>query len=183
MQTLLLDFVPVVLFFVAFKFYGIYVATTVGIVLTALQVVLTRWLRKRFDKQQLITLAVFVVFGGMTLYFHNPIFVKWKPTIVFWIFSLVLLGTQFIGKKPLVQRMLEPMLESQQGNVPNTVWKKLNAAWGLFFATLGGVNLYVAYNFSTDAWVNFKLYGVMSFLILFSVGQTLFLSRYLTVRK
>ena len=183
MQTLLFDFIPVLLFFIAFKFYGIYVATTVGIVLTALQVVLTRIFKHRYDKQQLVTLVVFVVFGGMTLYFHNPLFVKWKPTVIFWVFSLVLFSTQFIGKKPLIQRMLEHLLEGQHGNIPVMVWKKLNAAWGMFFAFLGGVNLYVAYNFSTDAWVNFKLYGVMSFLILFSVAQAVFLSRYLSVEK
>lgn len=180
MQTLLFDFVPVVLFFIAFKFYGIYVATTVGIVVTAIQVVLTRWLRKRYDKQQLVTLIVFVLFGGMTLYFHDPIFVKWKPTIIFWIFGFLLLGSQFIGKKPLVKRMLESLLEGQAHLIPDRVWTRLNIAWAIFFIILGSVNLYVAYFFSTDAWVNFKLYGVLSLLILFSFMQAIYLSRFLS---
>src|SRR5579872_6248363 len=105
MSSLFIDFIPVLLFFFAFKFYGIYVATIVGIVVTALQVVVTRLKKRRFDKQQLVTLLVFSVFGGMTLYFHDPIFVKWKPTVIFWIFGVVFLATQFFGKKPLIQRM------------------------------------------------------------------------------
>src|SRR6185312_6363225 len=99
MLNLFYDFVPVLLFFIAFKWYGIYAATIVGIVATALQVVITTLWKKKIDKKQLMTLFVFVVFGGMTLYFHNPIFVKWKPSIIFWIFGIVLLGSHLIGKK------------------------------------------------------------------------------------
>ncbi len=184
MTHMLIDFVPVFLFFLAFKFYGIYVATTVGIVVTALQVVVTRVVRKRYDKQQLVTLVVFALFGGMTLYFHNPIFVKWKPSIVFWVFGLVFLGSQFIGKKPLIQRMLESLMEGQQGHhIPEQAWKKLNVVWGLFFLVLGGVNIYVAYNFSTNAWVNFKLYGITCLILVFSFAQAMYLSRYMTSVK
>jgi intracellular septation protein len=183
MQSMLFDFIPVLLFFIAFKMYGIYVATTVGIVVTARQVVLTRIFRHKFDKQQLVTLAVFAIFGGMTLYFHNPIFVKWKPTMVFGIFGLIFFGSQFIGSKPLIQRMLEKLLEGQAHTVPNTVWKKLNLAWACFFITLASVNLYVAYSFSTDIWVNFKVYGIMGVLLAFSFAQALYLTRYLADAK
>ena len=183
MQSMLFDFIPVLLFFIAFKLYGIYVATTVGIVVTALQVVLTRIFRRHFDKQQLVTLAVFVVFGGMTLYFHNPIFVKWKPTLVFGIFGIVFLGSQFIGNKPLIQRMLEKLLEGQSHTIPEKVWKKLNVAWALFFLALASVNLYVAYSFSTDAWVNFKVYGIMGILLAFSFIQAIYLTRYMSEAK
>lgn len=181
-MQLLYDFLPVFLFFIAFKFYGIYVATVVGIIVTALQVLLTTiWMRK-LDKKQLITLIVFVVFGGMTLYFHNPLFVKWKPTVVFWVFSLVFIGSHFIGKKPLIQRMLEHMVDGEHP-VPGLVWKKLNIVWALFFILLGGINLYVAYQFSTETWVNFKLYGILSILFIFSIFQAFYLSKYLTVQK
>jgi intracellular septation protein len=115
-------------------------------------------------------------------YFHDPLFVKWKPTVIYWIFSVVLLLSQFIGKKPIMQRLLEKMME---GNalIPDGVWRKLNAAWMVFFAILGGVNLYVAYNFSTDAWVNFKLYGTLGALIGFSVLQAIYLARYMSESK
>lgn len=185
MMNLFYDLIPLLLFFISFKCYGIYVATTVGIVVTALQVLITFLWKKNIDKKQLITLIVFVFFGGMTLYFHNPIFVKWKPTIVFWIFGLLFLGSQYIGKKNLVQRMFSTALEKQDTThpIPSVVWKKLNLAWALFFIFMGSVNIYVAYSFSTDTWVNFKLYGIMGLLILFSIGQALYLARYLTVPK
>jgi intracellular septation protein len=183
MQNMLIDFIPVILFFAAFKIFGIYVATTVGIVATALQVVITRWLRKVYDKQQLITLLVFVVFGGMTLYFHNAIFVKWKPTVVFWIFGVAFFLSQFIGEKPIAQRMLEKLVESEPKSgkvVPARVWKRLNYAWAIFFVTLGSANLYVAYYFDTDVWVNFKVYGIMGLLLAFSFVQAICLTRYLS---
>jgi len=183
MQTFLYDFLPVLLFLFAFKFYGIYVATTVGIVATALQVIATRAFKKKFDKQQVITLIVFVIFGGMTLYFHNPIFIKWKPTIVFWIFGFAFLGSQFVGKRTLIERMLESVLEKQAASVPNIVWKRLNLAWTVFFILLGTINLYVAYTFSTEIWVNFKVYGIMSLLLIFSFIQALCLTRYMSDTK
>lgn len=179
MLNLLYDFVPVALFFIIFKLYGIYAATVVGIIATAAQL-LIRYLRTRvWDRQLLITFVVFVFFGGLTLYFHNPIFVKWKPTIIFWIFSIVLLTTHFVGKKPLMQRLLEPQLQKSNAFIPDNVWKKLNLSWMIFFFLLGSLNLYVAYGYSTDAWVNFKLYGTMGLLLTFSIIQSIFLARYL----
>jgi intracellular septation protein len=121
---------------------------------------------------------VFVFFGSMTLYFHNPIFIKWKPTVVFWIFSLVILGSQFFTSKPLMQRLMANMLE-EKCIIPPPVWKRLNLMWALFFLVLGSVNLYVAYSFSNEAWVNFKFYGVTSALFLLSIVQALYLIRYM----
>lgn len=182
MLNFLYEFLPVVLFFVAFKFYGIYVATVVGIVVTALQVMLSVIWKKKLDKKQLITLVVFLVFGGMTLYFHNPIFVKWKPSVVFWIFGVALFLSQFIGKKPLMQRMLETVLDGKT-TLPNFVWKRLNLAWAVFFTLLGTVNIYVAYTYSTETWVNFKLYGILGLLFLFSFLQAFYLSRHMSEIK
>lgn len=207
-MSFLYDFIPIILFFVAFKVAGIYVATVVGIVITAIQVLLTLIFKRKFDKQQLITLIVFVIFGGMTLYFHNPIFVKWKPTIVYWIFGIVLLGSHFIGKKTIMQRMLEGVLsnahkpalttgseivnsaDEPQSKFPKgmvlsnpTIWKKINAAWAVFFLLMGGINLFVAYHFSTDAWVNFKLYGTLGLVLLFSLVQSVYLAKHLSEVK
>jgi len=176
------EILPVFLFFLAFKFYGMYVATVVGIVAALLQVLITRLWLKKWDKKQLITLVVFVVCGGMTLYFHNPIFVKWKPTVVFWLFGLFILGSQLITQKPLMQRLMENI--SQEGMlVPAVIWKRINIIWALFFLILGSVNLYIAYYFSNDAWVNFKFYGVMSVLFLASILQALYLTRFMTETK
>lgn len=174
---------PVFLFFIAFKFYGIYVATVVGIVTTFLQVIASRLWTGLWDKKQLITLAVFVFFGGMTLYFHDPIFVKWKPTIIYWIFAIAILITQWFTKRPLMQRLMEKALQHNQANIPHVIWKRINLSWALFFVILGGINLYVAYYFSNDAWVNFKFYGVTSALFIFSILQAICLSRFLGESK
>ncbi len=177
MLNLFYDFIPVLLFFIAFKYYGIYTATLVGIIATAIQVIITTLWKRKIDKQQVLTLAVFVVFGGMTLYFHDPIFVKWKPSIVFWLFGTVFLLSHFIGKKVIIRRMMENMLDGKE--LPDSVWKRMNLSWALFFLILGTVNIWIAYYFSTDAWVNFKFYGILGLLILFSVLQAICLSRYL----
>ncbi len=181
-MQLFYEIFPVFLFFLAFKFYGIYVATVVGIVTTFLQVLFNRFSFGKWDRKQLVTLVVFLLFGGLTLYFHDPIFVKWKPTIIYWIFALVIIGSQVMTQKPLIQRLMGHMLD-EKGAVPARVWKQLNLFWGLFFAALGGVNLYVAYNYSNDAWVNFKFYGVTSALFVLSIVQAIYLMRFLSETK
>lgn len=181
MLNFLYEFLPIVLFFIAFKFYGIYVATVVGIVATALQLILTTLIKRSLDKKQLFTLVIFILFGGLTLYFHNPLFVKWKPTVMFWAFGLVFFGSHFFGKKTIIERMVGHALEGKV--LPHKIWIKLNFAWTLFFIGLGCLNLYVAYHFSTDAWVNFKLYGVLGLLFFFTVAQSIYLARYLSDTK
>lgn len=172
------DFLPVLLFFIAFKYYGIYIATIVGIAATGLQALASLVLVRKFDKKLWITFGIFVLFGGMTLYFHNPIFVKWKPTIIFWIFGVVLLVSQWLGKVPLMQRMLSGAFQEKM-TIPSIAWRRLNCAWALFFITLGVANLLVAYQFDDNVWVNFKLYGVTGLLLIFSIFQTVFLMKYI----
>lgn len=181
-MQLFYEILPVFLFFLAFKFYDIYVATIVGIVATIVQVIATRAMTGNWDRKQVITMAIFVLFGGMTLYFHNPIFVKWKPTIVFWIFAVAILITQIFTYKPLMQRMMEGALQ-HSANIPSQVWRKLNILWAIFFLAMGTVNLYVAYFFSNDTWVNFKFYGISSALLIASIAQALYLVRFMTEKE
>lgn len=178
MLNLFYDFFVVVLFFISFKLYGIYVATAVGIIGSVAQVIITRLLHKKYDKKQLLVMLIFLVFGGMTLYFHNPIFVKWKPTILFWIFSLAFFISQFVGKESLIQRIMGHALEGKSA-VTKKVWHRLNLAWCLFFLILGAINIFVAYHFTTDVWVNFKLYGIFSAMLLFGFAQAFFLAKYI----
>ena len=178
----LYEIFPVFLFFIAFKWYGIYTATKIGIIATLLQAVANRLYVGQWDKKQVITFLVFVLFGGMTLYFHDPIFVKWKPTIVFWIFSLVILFTQVFTQKPLMQRLMEKMLEGK-AIIPLNIWQRINLAWAIFFTILGGLNLYIAYHFDNDIWVNFKFYGITSAMIVLSIAQAVYLTRYMTEEK
>ncbi|MCG8038059.1 MAG: septation protein A [Candidatus Thiodiazotropha taylori] len=141
-MKLLADFFPVILFFVAYKLYGIYIATGVAIAASVVQVGYG-WLRKgHVERMHLITLAILVVFGGLTILLQDRTFIMWKPSVINWLFGLVFIGSMFIGKKPLVQRMMESAID-----VPDPIWKKLNLAWGVFFIVLGFLNLYVANDF------------------------------------
>ncbi len=178
---MIFDFLLVLLFFITFKFYGIYTATVAIIIGATVQVIFNRIRHKKYDKKQLMILAVILIFGSMTLYFHNPIFIKWKPTVVFWIMGCALLISQFVGNKPLIQRLMSHVFEGKEV-VPPRVWKNLNIAWTIFFIFLGTLNVFVAYYLSTDAWVNFKLYGVLSALIVFAVGQSFYLAKYFNVK-
>jgi intracellular septation protein len=181
MLNILIDFIPVLLFFIAFKWWGIYQATVVGIVATGAQVIFTRLWKKKFDKQQVFTFFVFLFFGGLTLYFHNPIFVKWKPSIIFWILGLVFILSQLIGNKPLSQRMLEHLIE-EKAAIPAIVWKRLNLGWATFFILLGTLNIFIAYHYSTETWVNFKFYGILGLFFLFGFLQSLYISRYMQAK-
>lgn len=170
----LFDIFPVVLFFIAFKLFGIYAATAVAIGATFAQIGWT-WLRHRkVDKMLWISLGVIVLFGSATLLLHNETFIKWKPTVLYWVFGATLAVSALVFKKNLIRGMME-----QQITLPDLVWNKLQVSWILFFTVMGAVNLYVAYNFSTDAWVNFKLFGGIGLMLLFVLMQALMLARYI----
>jgi intracellular septation protein len=124
----------------------------------------------------LVTLGMILVLGGTTLLLHNPIFIKWKPTLVNWLFAIVFLGSHWVGEKPIIERMLSTQIE-----LPSSVWVRLNFSWVSFFILSGGANLYVAYHVSEAAWVNFKLFGMLGLTIVFIFLQTLYLSRYIKV--
>src|SRR3990167_10758602 len=169
----LFDYLPIICFFVAFKLWGIYVATAVAIATSLLQVGVY-WLKhRRLEKLHIITLIFIVILGGATLIFHKPIFIKWKPTIVYWIFTIVLLGSQLFGSKPLIHRMLKDKI-----TLPHKIWFWLNMSWAIFFLLLGGLNLYVVYHYDTNAWVNFKLFGTLGLMLLFIFAQAFYLARY-----
>ena len=177
-MKLLFDFLPILLFFVAYKMADIYVATGVLIVVTLAQVGWT-WLRQRqVEKLPLVTAGLVLVLGGATLILHDPIFVKWKPTVVNWLFGVAFLGSCFIGKKTLLERMLGQQLE-----LPPPVWVKLTFAWAIFFCVMGLANLYVAFTFDENTWVNFKLFGGIGLMLVFAVIQGLMLSKYIEEKK
>jgi intracellular septation protein len=170
----LFDLFPVLLFFAAFKFFDIYIATVVVIAATVVQIGWV-WLRHRkVDAMLWVSLALVSVLGTATLLLHDERFIKWKPTILYWVFAIVLLGAAWLFGRNLIRSMLEKQL-----TLPDAVWSRLNLAWACFFAFMGAANLYVAFNFSTAAWVNFKLFGGMGLMILFVIGQGLALGKYL----
>lgn len=167
----LFDIFPVILFFAAFKIFDIYVATAVAIVATALQIAWV-WLRHRkVDNMQWISLGLIVVFGGLTLLLRDETFIKWKPTILYWLFGITLLAAQQFFGRNLIRAMME-----KQVTAPDPVWRKLLLGWVGFFVFMGALNLYVAYGFSTDTWVDFKLFGGIGLMILFVIGQAFVLA-------
>lgn len=174
----LFDLFPVVLFFVAFKLADIYVATGVAIAATFLQVGWLKLRGKRVDPMLWASFGIIVVFGGATLLLQNETFIKWKPTVLYWLLGSVLAGAALGFRRNLVRSML-----SEQVQLPDPVWARLNWSWVGFFAFMGALNLYVAYNFSTDLWVNFKLFGGMGLMLLFVVVQSAFLAKYVEEEK
>jgi len=203
------DFLPILLFFILYKFYldlpdelilginawvplmnlrpgessdAIYLATLAAIVVTLIQVVLAAIIVKKVEKMPLITLALLLFFGGATLALKDPAFIQWKPTAINWLFALVFLGSHVIGKKPLIQRMMGHAITIEE----QRVWVQLNLAWIGFFVVSGIANMIVApeidpfgLQFSEDTWVDFKLFGLMGMTIAFVIAQAFFLARYM----
>ena len=181
-MQLLFDFFPLLLFFAAYKWYGIFVATGVAIAASIIQVSV-HWLRnRRFETAHLTTLGVIVVFGGLTLIFRDDTFIKWKPTIVNWLFAAIVLAS-LIGQR----RTVLEFLLGKKIHLPVTIWRKVNLAWGLFFLVAGALNYYFAFVFRTeldpqlrtDLWVNFKVFGLMGLTLAFAVIQMMLVARYI----
>jgi len=170
----LLEFIPIILFFITYKLYDIYVATAVVIVATIFQVAFTWFKFRKVEKMQWITLGLILVMGGATIYLQDENFIKWKLSIIEWLFGIAFLGSQFIGNQPFVQRMMGANLE-----LPVVIWKRLNLMWSLFFISVGFLNLYVMYSYNTDDWVTFKTFGVPGLMIIFIILQMIYLYKYL----
>lgn len=194
----LFDLLPVILFFAAYKLAGaqpeashelavrwlgdgiavaqapILIATAVTILATFVQIALVWIKHRKVDTMLWVSLAIIVVFGGATLFFHNPTFIKWKPTALYWLFGAVLLGSATLFRRNLIRTMLEAQIQ-----LPEPVWGRLNLAWAGFFISMGLLNLYVAYSFSEEVWVNFKLFGGMGLMFAFVLAQGFYLSRHL----
>lgn len=198
-MKLLFDLFPVILFFAAFKYAGghqeaaadwvgtllggvviapdkapILLATVVVIVATLVQIVWVRMRHGKVDKMLWLSFALVVVFGGMTLFFRNEAFIKWKPTLLYWAFAGSMLFAARVLKKNAIQAML-----GEQMKLPGSVWQRLNLAWIAFFLLMGVLNLIIAFNFPTDIWVDFKLFGGMGLMFVFILAQGALLSKYI----
>jgi intracellular septation protein len=174
-MKLLLDFLPIIIFFGVYKYTGdIIMATAILIPATLIQLLYT-WIKEhKIEKMQLVTLALVVIMGGATVIFQDKTFIQWKPTVVNWLFGLTFLGSQFIGPKTIIERIMAANIE-----LPSNAWRTLNIAWVFFFLSMGIINLFVAYNFSEETWVNFKLFGMLGLTVIFIVIQGLYMSKYI----
>jgi len=173
-MKLLFDFLPIAIFFAVYKYSGdIILATAVLIPVTIVQMGFTWWRTHKIEKLQLVTLGLVIVLGGATVLFQDKTFIQWKPTVVNWLFAIAFLGSQFIGAKSLVQRMMEANV-----SLPDPIWGRLNLAWVVFFLIMGGLNLFVAFTMSEETWVNFKLFGMLGLTLIFIILQGVYLSRH-----
>ena len=202
-MKILFDFLPIALFFGMFKYADghkewaastatewlgfmvaggvvgsaeapVLLATVVVIVATLAQILWIKAKGRKVDTMLWVSLAIIVVFGGATLFFHNPTFIKWKPTALYWMFGVVLLGSAWLLQRNLIRKMLEAQIK-----LPDPVWTRLNLAWACFFIAMGLLNLYVAYNYSEETWVNFKMFGGMGLMLAFVLAQGFYLSRHM----
>ena len=188
-MKLLFEMFPIILFFTMYKFgdkivakigveisqdENIYIATAVAIAASIVQIIYAYIKNKKVEPPMIIGLAVIVIFGGATLIVHDEMFIKWKPTVLYWIFSFIMIIGRLIFKKNFIYELLHKQMEA-----PSNIWGKMNIMWIIFFAAIGGLNLYIVYNYSTDVWVNFKLFGILGCMILFLVIQALMIAPYL----
>lgn len=173
-MKLFFDFLPIIVFFIAYYLGDIYIATGAAIAASIVHVIVLYARGHKPELMNWLALGMIVVLGSATLIFKNEMFIKWKPTGVYWLLSLVFLFSQWVGKKPLVRSMLEKGVE-----IPDSKWVWLNLSWVLFFLFMGILNLFVVYNFSTEIWVNFKLFGSLGLTVVFVVAQGLFLMKYM----
>lgn len=173
-MKLLLDFFPIVLFFAAFKLWDIYVATGVAIVATVAQIAWLKYSTGKIEPMQWLSLGIIVVFGGATILAHDETFIKWKPTVLYWLMGGALAGGMLFFRKNLLKSLMGAQME-----LPDHAWRAMNWSWVGFFALMGVLNLWVAFNFDTDTWVNFKLFGGLGLMALFVVGQAFYLGRHM----
>ncbi|MCB1983826.1 MAG: septation protein A [Burkholderiales bacterium] len=172
----LFDLFPVILFFIAFKTHDIFVATAVAIAATFVQIGWVWYRHRQVDNMLWISLVLIILFGGATLLFQDETFIKWKPTVLYWLFAMILWVSSLVFGKNLIRVML-----GKQIVLPSLVWQKLNISWVVFFIFMGCVNLYIAYSFSVDIWVTFKLFGSMGLMLIFIVLQIVMLRKYVNI--
>lgn len=206
----LFDFFPILLFFGVFKLAEIYkesalaivttymgsmiaggtiepdqapimLATVVAIIATTLQIIYVKVRGRKVDGMLWVSFLIITVFGGLTIYFHNPTFIMWKPTIIYWVFAIAMLVAQFGFKKNLMRQAME-----EQIKLPDQVWARIGLVWMIFFAVLGVVNLLAAFVFfkgNLSAWVSFKAFGITGIMFVFIIGQTIYLSKFIEEEK
>ena len=174
MNKFLFDMFPVILFFIAFKFFGIFTATAVTIAATIAQIIYSKIRYGKVEKMLIVSGAVIGILGSITLLLHDKTYIMMKPTALYWILAAVLLVSNLFFKKNLIQQMMANLIDA-----PAPIWNKLNLVWVAFLVLLGFLNLYVAFNYTENAWVNFKLFGVTGIMFVFFVAQTVALRKYL----
>ncbi|MDR2220697.1 MAG: septation protein A [Methylobacillus sp.] len=170
----LFDLFPVILFFIVYELMGIYHATAAAIIATFAQIAWVKFRHGKVGGMLIASGVIIAVFGGATLILRDPTFIKWKPTVLYWVFAVVLFAAEIFWRKNFIRSLMQAQI-----TLPDPVWRKLNHAWAIFFAALGVLNLYVAYNYTEASWVSFKMFGTTGIMVVFVVLQSLYLGRYM----
>lgn len=196
-MKLLFDLFPVVLFFIAYQFGeshpqlaigllsdlginlgaakpGVFLATLVAILATCVQIAWSALKHRKVDGMLWLSFGLITVFGGATLLLHDENIIKWKPTVLYWLFALTLGLGPVLFERNFIRMMMEKQL-----SLPDPIWVRLNLGWAAFFTVLGAINLFVAFSYSTDTWVNFKMFGTLGLMLVFILMQGLYLSRHM----
>ncbi len=173
-MSLILELFPLVAFLGAFYLRDLYFATATLMVAMVMMLAGDYLLLRRLPKMHLLSAGLVLAFGTATLVLRDDRFIKWKPTIFLWIVAIAFLVSGFVGKQPLVQRFLQPALQSA-GAISLQTWQRLNLLWVVFYTLLGGANIYVAYHASQTFWVNFKVIGITAATLVFVLAQALWL--------
>lgn len=174
----LFDLFPIILFFIAFKFGDIYTATIVAMVATFGQILWVYYRHRKIDAMQWISLILILIFGSLTIFLHDKTFIQLKPTVLYWLFSAILFISSEFFKKNWIEILMGKQITLKTENT-HSVWLKLNRAWSAFFLFMGALNLYIAFEFSEETWVNFKLFGSTGLLVVFVILQGVWLSRHM----
>jgi intracellular septation protein len=174
MNKMLNDLLPAIVFFTVYKIYDIFYATAALIIVTIAQVIWEYIKHRKIAKAQILVAVLVTVFGGATLYFHNADFIKWKVSIINWTLGFGLLITTYTMKETPMEKLLKDSVD-----LAHNQWRILNSMWGGYFVILGTLNLFVAYFFSIDVWMNFKLFGMLGITIAFLILQTICLSKHI----
>lgn len=180
MKKLLFDFFPLILFFVALKLGDIYLATWAAIGAALVQIIWLKITGKKIEVSTWLSLVIIIIFGGATVYLKDDTFIKWKPTVLYWLFAAILFGGKLFFGKNLIQKLMGSQLA-----MPDIAWNKMNYSWVGFFIVVGAINLFVAFSghFTIDQWATFKVFGMTILLIIFAVAQSLWLSKYMNLEE
>ncbi len=170
-MQLFVDFLPILIFFGAYFYEDIYLATAVLMFVMPIFLLVQYLITRKLNKMYAASTALILLLGTATLLLRNPVFLYWKPTVLNWAIAVVFFGSQFIGEKPIVRRMMESAAQ-----LTPVQWQRLNLIWVVFFTIIGGINLYVAYSFSEPTWVKFKLFGMLGLTLVFVIIQTIWLT-------
>ncbi len=176
-MSLLFEFLPLILFLGAFFYKGIYFALVVLMIAMPIGLLVKYIRTQNFDKMYFWSTVFLLVAGTLTLYFRDPIFLYWKPTVFYWVVAVAFLGSSWVGEKPLVQRFFGLVEGMPVDKITQPQWNRINVVWVLFFIAAGLLNIYVAYNFSQETWVQFKVFGLMALTFVFMLAQTLWIAK------